>query len=196
MKNPKRREETLNRILEAASTCFINKGYRDTSVADICKEAGVSKGAFYYHFESKQAVFINILNSWLGNLESLLKASTENAQNIPDSLFKMSSILQNVLRPDNEQLSIFLELWNQASRDEEVRKATIKPYRQYRKVLEELIEKGIKEGSLKPVDPKISAQIILSMVSGIFLQRLLDPEGANWDLIIKDSLQILLEGMR
>ncbi|RMF18631.1 MAG: TetR/AcrR family transcriptional regulator, partial [Candidatus Dadabacteria bacterium] len=42
------------RILDAALTCFNQNGYQNTSLADIAREAGVSKGLVHYHFESKE----------------------------------------------------------------------------------------------------------------------------------------------
>lgn len=51
-KNPERSQE----LLAAAQQLFFKKGYENTSVNDIIKAVGVSKGAFYHHFESKAAV--------------------------------------------------------------------------------------------------------------------------------------------
>ncbi|MCX6071787.1 MAG: helix-turn-helix domain containing protein, partial [Chloroflexi bacterium] len=56
---------TEARILDAAAECFGRRGYDATGVADLCETAGVSKGAFYHHFPSKQAVFMALLNRWL-----------------------------------------------------------------------------------------------------------------------------------
>ena len=50
-----RGEETHNRILDAAMEAFARDGYDDTSVAEICNLAGVTKGGFYHHFPSKWA---------------------------------------------------------------------------------------------------------------------------------------------
>lgn len=57
-----RSEETRARILQAALTLFARLGYEAASVEDICVEAGVSKGAFYHHFPTKQAVFLQLLH--------------------------------------------------------------------------------------------------------------------------------------
>jgi AcrR family transcriptional regulator len=48
------------RILSAAAEAFASKGYRATSVSEICKSAGITKPVFYDHFESKLAVFIKV----------------------------------------------------------------------------------------------------------------------------------------
>jgi AcrR family transcriptional regulator len=53
-----RSQETHDHILVSAGRLFSEKGYADTSVSEICEFAGVSKGAFYYHFPTKQALFI------------------------------------------------------------------------------------------------------------------------------------------
>ena len=64
MPQQQRSEETRARILHAALECFSRTGYDASGVAEICAAAGVSKGAFYHHFPTKQAVFIELLNFW------------------------------------------------------------------------------------------------------------------------------------
>ena len=47
-------------ILDAAERCFVRAGFHRTSVHDICKEAGVSPGALYVYFDSKEALIAGI----------------------------------------------------------------------------------------------------------------------------------------
>ena len=61
MRNEQRREETRAALLEAATQAFSDRGYDATGVAELCRRAGVSKAAFYYHFERKQAIFMAML---------------------------------------------------------------------------------------------------------------------------------------
>ena len=63
MNNPKRSSQTRTAIIDSATRCFVREGYDSTGVAEICENAGVSKGAFYYHFESKEAVFLELIDS-------------------------------------------------------------------------------------------------------------------------------------
>ncbi len=53
---PKKREAQIGRILEAARTCFVQSGFRGASMHDICREAGMSPGALYRYFPSKEAL--------------------------------------------------------------------------------------------------------------------------------------------
>lgn len=195
MRNEQRRSETRAGILNAATSGFIADGYDRTGVAEICRRAGVSKGAFYYHFESKEAVFLALLETWLSDLEqSLMKVAAE-ASTIPESLLSMAGMMQGVLQSNNPQISIFMELWTQASRNEQVRRATLAPYHKYQRILENLIRQGMEEGTLKPLDPVSGAQVILSLSSGLFLQAALDPLGADWGKVLQDSIQVLLVGL-
>ena len=195
MKNLLRREETRSGILGTAAQCFAENGFAETGVAEICARAGVSKGAFYYHFESKQAVFLELLNHWLAGLEQALEAAAQDAVNIPQRLLELARMMQNLFRPDNKQTGIFLELWTQASRDETVRRASIATYLRYKNIFTELIRRGIREGTLAPVDPVSAAQVIISLASGLFLQSLVDPAGADWGKVTEDSIRILLDGL-
>lgn len=196
MNNNQRRAETRSSILNAATECFSESGYEGTGVAEICSRAGVSKGAFYYHFETKESVFLELLNAWLGELERSLEAAARNAATIPESLLGMAGMMREVLKADRKRNSIFLELWTQASRHEHIRRATVSPYQKYQEILARLIRRGIEEGTLEPVDPVSASQVILSLAGGMFLQALLDPDGADWGKVLQDSIRIILDGMK
>ncbi|WP_127587882.1 TetR/AcrR family transcriptional regulator [Paenibacillus koleovorans] len=57
-----KREATYKLLLEAGMQCFSEKGYTATSLGDIVARTGHTKGAFYGHFESKEEMFIHIMN--------------------------------------------------------------------------------------------------------------------------------------
>lgn len=182
--------------MNAAVACFARDGYDATGVAEICASAGVSKGAFYHHFPSKQAVFMELLEEWLGELEARLAEIHTGSGSIPESLLSMTDMIQDVFESASGQLPMFLEFWSQASRDPEVWKATIAPYHRYQTVFAGLIQEGIDEGSLRPIDPHTGAQVIVSLAVGLFLQGLLDPQGADWKQVTRDSFRVLLEGLQ
>lgn len=59
-----RAEATRRRILDSAVDLFSELGYGETGLADVLARAGVSKGAFYYHFDSKEAVAVAIIEDY------------------------------------------------------------------------------------------------------------------------------------
>ena len=188
-----RSEETQARILDAAVRRFSISGFNGASVDDICSDAGVSKGAFYHHYSTKQAVFLALLDGWLGTIESGLKAVRQD--NVPQTLLHMTGMLPVIFASADNRLPMFLEFWLQASRDETVHQAMIAPYRNFTDFFTKLIETGILEGSLKEVDPGIISQAIISIAIGTLLQGLLDPDKTNWSTVAEQSIQALLVGV-
>jgi len=188
-----RSAETRMRIMEAAVMRFSADGYDAASVDEICAEAGMSKGAFYYHFESKQALFLGLLQDWLAGLDKGMEAARRPT--IPETLVQMTTMLPLALGSARNRLGMWLEFWLQASRDKAVWKATIAPYRHYRDLFSRMIEQGMAEGTLKDVDPNATAQAILSMAVGLFLQSVLDPGGADWQKAAEQSMQLLMNGL-
>jgi AcrR family transcriptional regulator len=191
-----RGEETHTRILEAAVECFARSGYDATGVAEICRCAGVTKGGFYHHFPSKQALFLELMDQWLGGLDTQLATACAEAATIPEGLMQMAGMAGQVFEAASGQLPMFLEFWSKASHDPDVWQATIAPYRWYQDFFAGMIEAGIEEGSLQPVDPEIAAQALVSLAVGLVLQGVLDPEGADWGKATEESVRILLEGLR
>jgi AcrR family transcriptional regulator len=55
--------ERRQQLLDAAEELFTRDGYNSTRIADICRSAGVAKGLFYWYFDSKQALFVDLVRS-------------------------------------------------------------------------------------------------------------------------------------
>ena len=66
---------TRTRLMEAAFTLVRRHGYAATSVADICVAAGVTKGAFFHHFPSKESLAVAALEHWGATAETLFATS-------------------------------------------------------------------------------------------------------------------------
>ena len=188
-----RAAETRDRILDAAVRKFAMTGYEATSVDDICAEAGVSKGAFYHHFPTKQAIFLALMQGWLAMIDMGMEAVRKDT--VPETLITMTNLLPGVFAAAENRLPMFLEFWLQASRDETVWKAIIAPYRHYQEHFSKLLQDGMEEGSIKPVDPQVAAQVIVSLAVGLVLQGVLDPHGADWEKTARESMKILMNGL-
>jgi AcrR family transcriptional regulator len=155
----------------------------------------VSKGAFYYHFSSKQDLFLELLQRWLAALDEQLEQVRTGETPVPEQLFAMTGMIRQVFQVAEEQLPIFLEFWTKAARDPRVWEATIAPYRRYRAFFASLIESGITTGTLRPVEPDTAARVIVSLAVGLVVQGLLDTEGADWGHVAEAGMQMLLEGI-
>jgi len=188
-----RSEATQTRIMEAAIKLFSNRGYNKASVDDICKEAGISKGAFYHHFKSKQALFLALLDGWLQVIDNAIEASKDKTA--PETFMQMTQAFPFIFDIAGDGLPMFLEFWLQASRDQEIWEAGIAPYRRYHRYFTALIKKGVEEGSFVEVDPELASRMIVSTAMGLLLQGLLDPKGAKWEKVARDSTNLLVNNL-
>jgi AcrR family transcriptional regulator len=188
--------ETRDNILAAAVTLFAEKGYDATGVAEICAEAKVSKGAFYHHFPSKQAVFLAILEDWLAALDLQLEQKLAESSDIPSGLIEMASITRGIFSAAGGHLAMFIEFWSQSLHDPEIWKATVDPYRRYTRMFSGYIQRGIDEGSLRGVDPDTTARMIVGLAVGLLAQGLMDPEAADWGKTAVSSMELIINGLR
>lgn len=191
-----RSEETRNSILEAAYILFAQSGYEATGVAEICAQAGVSKGAFYYHFPSKQAVFLDLMDQWLVGLDAAFTQALQQTPDVSQAILQMADMASNVLEAANVRLSIILEFWMQAYRDQAIWQAAIAPYHRYQAYFAGLIRQGMDEGSFKETDPELVARVIVSLAMGLLMQFLFEPEAVNWVEETRRSLEVLMNGMK
>jgi AcrR family transcriptional regulator len=190
-----RSEETRNHILEVSVQLFSKSGYDATGVAEICQAAGVSKGAFYHHFPSKQAVFLELLNSYLDGIDSGFNIMRQEIHNVPQTMLQMAEMVGSLFQTADIHLPIFLEFWTQANHDPHIWETTVAPYRRYQDYFAEMIQEGIREGSLEPMDPQLAARVLVALAMGLLMQSLFDPQIADWQTEARQSVELLLNGM-
>ena len=190
-----RSEETHNHILEAATHLFSKTGYDATGVAEICQAAGVSKGAFYHHFPTKQAVFMELLNTYLKGIETGFTLMRQETGNVPQAIIQMAEMVGSLFQTADIHLPIFLEFWTQANHDPHIWEAAIAPYRRYQSYFAEMIQEGIDEGSLMPLDAQLAARVLVSLALGMLMQSLFDPQVANWQTEARQSMELLMNGI-
>ena len=73
-KSPER-GDARTRFLEAARNVIRRKGFAATSVEDLCQSAGVTKGAFFHHFKSKDALGVAAANFWAATTSALFASA-------------------------------------------------------------------------------------------------------------------------
>jgi AcrR family transcriptional regulator len=190
-----RSEETRKRILDTASQLFSQAGYEATGVAEICQHAGISKGAFYHHFPAKQSVFLAILEGWMNRLDTAFQFGQQNEYDITHAIFQMANTASSIFKEADPRLSILLEFWVQAQRDPAIWQAAVAPYRRYQAYFSDLIQNGIFQGSIRPVDPDHTARTLVALAIGFLMQALFDPHGADWAEEVPASIHLLLDGI-
>lgn len=195
VKQEERSQETRNRILAVAEQSFADHGYDVTSVDSICRVAGVSKGAFYHHFPSKGSVFVALLNTWLADLDRQFAVMQAGTASVPQQVAAMAEGVNEIYHVAGAKWNILLEFWAKSKADPEVAHSTVDMIRRYQGFFRQMLDRGVSEGSLQVVDSNLAATILLSVVLGLLLQGILDPEGQDWGALMQRVLAMLMESM-
>lgn len=84
-------------IIEAAISCFLEKGYTNTSMSDIIKASGLSSGSIYSHFSGKEDILITAINERLNNVKELYETLPEGAgpQDILETIYTNQLVNDN-----------------------------------------------------------------------------------------------------
>jgi len=196
MAGQQRGEETRERILAAGLEAFARHGYAAASVAEICAGAGVTKGAFYHHFQSKQALFLEMLERWLGGIDGQLRAARGGEGDVARDLQRMTAMIQQVFAQADGGLSILIEFLAEAGHSPTVWQATVVPLRKYRAFFAQMIREGTGQGGLRAVDAELAGNVLMSFAIGLLALGLLDPEGEDWGQVARRGMDILLDGLR
>jgi len=186
---------TKQLILDTGLNQFSQYGYLGTSVSQICDTAGISKGAFYHHFTSKKALFLQLLKNWLARIDGSLSSYRETSQDVPHALIEMAGSMQFLFDEAGGHLPLLFEFWSEARKDSQIHSEVIAPYHRYQLYFSNLLEEGVQEGSLKPIDTQQAAITLVGMAVGLLLQGILDPEGADWGEVAQRSIALYLEGL-
>ncbi len=195
MTNQVRGADTRQSILDVSLSLFSKNGYDATSVAKICQQAQISKGAFYHHFPSKQDLFLALMETWLSTVNSFFQHADQSAT-VPQILENMVALSGGLFDALERGFPILLEFWTQASRHPAVWEKAVAPYKRYLDLFSRLIQSGIDEDSFhRGIDPEHTARILTSMVMGLLLQATFDPHGTNWQEVTTFGLNLMINGL-
>lgn len=100
--------DTRTRLLDAALAVVRARGYTATTVADLCAAAGVSKGAFFHHFESKEALGVAAAEHWATGTSALFATAPYHAHADPlDRVFGYLDFRRALLRGTPAEFTCF-----------------------------------------------------------------------------------------
>jgi AcrR family transcriptional regulator len=193
MKQELRSKATKDSILKAAVECFQKKGYYTADIDDICKKANLTKGAFYYHFTSKQNLILELLGQWANKVAEKIDLTEIESKDIREVISSIPEKFRPVFKEVDKQLPIFLNLYIKAVSDPDLKKIFIKSYKEILYFFTEIIKKGISNGSIKEINAEDASKILFSLAIGWLMQGLIDPEGDDWVALAKESILLVLK---
>ena len=177
-----RREQTQERLLDAAGRVFARRGFHDASVDEVAEAAGYTKGAVYSNFRSKEELFLALLDRRLaGQLEQVEALyAIESSEELRDA---MHGRTEEELAEACDFAVLIVEFWLYAMRHPAARAELATRYRQLRGRLGELIAaRHARHGTSPPMPPEHLAALALATDAGLFLQYVAEPGALPWEL--------------
>lgn len=188
-------EERKTQILTAATNVFTNHGFTKARMDDIAVESGLSKGALYWYFDSKDAIIISILDQifdWkTAHLRELLEGESTAQRKL--GVFIETSI--NDLEKMKPLMPIFFDFWSLSVRNKTINQAIKRYYQNFLDLIEPIIQQGIDQGELRPVDASAAAVALGAMFEGTILFYLYFPENIDIEKQFRSNLDFALEGL-
>ncbi|MET1087515.1 MAG: TetR/AcrR family transcriptional regulator [Arthrobacter sp.] len=161
------------RILDAAARAFARRGFDKTTIDDIAQAVGATKGLVYYHFRSKFDIFLAAYELGMhkvkeiveplakapgSGLERLRRMAIGHMMNLMEDVDYHNVVHQGVRDQSSESLTVrqrdaLVEL-NQLRRD-------------YELLFRHVVEEGMKDGSLRPLDATLTTRVLLSSLNAV-----------------------------
>ncbi len=158
-------------ILDTASRLFERQGIEKTSMADVAKEADITKGLVYYYFKSKEELVDESLKQFVLESELVLKSIVQN-RNL-DFFSKLSEILKLYFLTISKNLGINTLAKSNPGVYELVKRSLCKSALDHTGVL---VEEGIKSGFISISHPEYILKILIGGIADLYAEGVRDPD--------------------
>ncbi len=154
-------EETVKKILDASLKLFMEKGYEDTTVLDIIAETGgLTRGAFYHHFKSKEEVMDTLCEKLFYEFNPFERAKQHKELN---GLEKMKFVLRSTF-DGSDHHKLMLASMNLFESPMFLKKI-VESNKELTLMYKELIDEGIKDGSINSEHSKLLSELFVLLTN-------------------------------
>ncbi|HEY1834673.1 MAG TPA: TetR/AcrR family transcriptional regulator [Solirubrobacteraceae bacterium] len=179
-----RRAQTRERLLSAARGVFARGGFHGASVEEIASEAGYSTGALYSNFDSKEDLFLALMEREIELHASEIVAAVRDEASVSERAQGGARQWMALIEREPEALLLFMEFWAYGVRDPDIRPKVAASFAQARGVLTGLIADGVRDFDLELALPAEQLAIAIdALADGIARQKLADPDAVPDELM-------------
>jgi AcrR family transcriptional regulator len=167
-------ERRRAQILEAARACFRERGFRQTTIEEICAEARISPGALYRYFDSKADIVAAIALDARAEAEGMLDRLT-SAEGLIDGLAEMARSFFEAFAHEGDA-ALLADIWAEAARDPLLARALQQRDRVAVGRIAAAIERAARTGAIHPaLAPAEAAETLMAALEGAGLRRVMAP---------------------
>lgn len=171
-------EQTKKKLADASKALFVQKGFKATSIEDIVAATGSSKGNIYYHFKSKEGLFLYLIDEWDREWEASWKSKVHLYHTSTEKIYGLAEqlIMDDINHPLTKAADEFFT-GTQKENDIEERIAVL--FERHIQFNKQLIQEGIDSGEFNEQNVDHLALILESTIIGLSqMSRKLEPDEA------------------
>lgn len=181
------------RVLDAALELFTRDGYGDTLVDDIARASDTSKGGVYFHFPSKQVLFLSLLDEAARLLIDRIERAMEAE---PDPLARGDAALRAVLQTFSGHRALArLLLVDALGADREFNNKMAELHQAFAALIERQLDEAVTQGALPPLDTEVASVAWFGAVNQVVTRWVLTGRPARLEAAYPALRQLLLHGL-
>ena len=183
----KKSTKSAAQIVAAATRVIAQKGYSRTSLNDIAREAGMSKGAVHYHFSTKEALVAKVLETACDAVAERTRVAWQTGGQDPfEALRAAVRELWEVRVSRSDEVAVVADLLAQALHDETLRPQLAGYYRFASAQTTEHLVTVLASFGLRPkVSAELIPRLLLGLLDGLVLQVFVDPDVIDADELVR-----------
>ncbi len=184
-----------SQIIKAAEKVFAQKGFHDSTIADVAKEAGISEATIYEYFSSKEDILFSIPGETAKDALSHMKNILEHIQDTKNKIYAIIYAFLNFYERNPDYAAIAMLILKPNKRFLETQ--AYEDVRQLTRLILEVIKEGIDSGELrKDIDPFVVRSIILGSIEHVTVRWLLLGKPESPPKAAKAICDYILNGIR
>jgi AcrR family transcriptional regulator len=171
--NESRAQESRDEILQAATALFARRGFHETSMAEVAREAGVSKALIFWHFKTKEELFFAVLARLLEPYV-IDFAEERSALDEKTQILKLIEAYLSFVRDHADSIRFFVaQLLRSEKPSPALNNQVLALYEGYRALLTDLIQHAQDDGLCsRRLDAANTAAFLLSTLNGLLISYL------------------------
>ena len=177
------KDEVRTRVLRAAGEVFAERGFAAASLDQVAAAAGFTKGAVYSNFASKDELFLALMDAEVAARVAVVEAALGRTTDLPGALAAVGAELS---RRESAWQLLFLEFWQRAVRDPEVRRAFVASRRDLRARVAGVVTRFLAEHPVRTGwDAESLTVVLIALSNGLAIEALPDPTAVPGDLLTR-----------
>jgi len=184
-------EARRRQIVETAIRTIARRGYSHASLAEIAREAGISKGVISYHFEGKDDLIEAILARLLREPAEFIKKRVDACDT---ALAKLQAYIRanfEFMQANRTGYVALVDLWESRDSSRGRNQFNADAYEPSRRYLSRILEAGQRQGEFRRLEPHTAASVIQASIDGVMLQWVFDERAIDLDACREEILAMI-----